>query len=128
MEAMRNYKVGYCRPPKHRQFKKGVSGNPSGRPKGSVNMATVLHKELSQMVVVAQGNQKKKITKMQAAVKQLVDKALQGDMYAFRVLSVLTQALIDPAGAPTSAELEAADQKVLDMLVRSFNAAHSTQN
>ena len=91
-------------------------------------MATVLQKELSQVVVVGQGNQKKKITKMQAAVKQLVDKALQGDMYAFRVLSVLTQALIDPAGAPTSAELEAADQKVLDILARSFSAAHSTQS
>ena len=117
---MKNYTIGYCRPPKHTQFKKGVSGNPSGRPKGSVNMATVLQKELSQTVVVAHGNQKKKITKMQAAVKQLVDKALQGDMHAFRVLSVLTQALIDPASAPTSAELEAADQKVLDMLVQSF--------
>ena len=80
---MRHYKVGYCRPPKHTQFKKGMSGNPSGRPKGSVNMATVLHKELSPMVVIGQGKQKKRITKMQAAVKQLVDKALQGDMYAF---------------------------------------------
>ena len=128
METMKKYKVGYCRPPKHTQFKKGVSGNPSGRPMGSVNMATVLQKELSQMVVVGQGNQKKRITKMQAAVKQLVDKALQGDMHAFRVLSVLTQVLNDPAGAPTSAELEAADQKVLDILVRSFTAAQSTQN
>jgi len=125
---MKKYKVGYCRPPKHTQFKKGVSGNPSGRPMGSVNMATVLQKELSQMVVVGQGNQKKRITKMQAAVKQLVDKALQGDMHAFRVLSVLTQVLNDPAGAPTSAGLEAADQKVLDILVRSFTAAQSTQN
>ena len=125
---MKNYKVGYCKPPKHAQFKKGISGNPSGRLKGSVNMATVLQKELSQVVVVGQGNQKKKITKMQAAVKQLVDKALQGDMYAFRVLSVLTQALIDPAGAPTSAELEAADQKVLDILARSFANSGSTQN
>ena len=30
-----NYAVGYRKPPKHSRFKKGQSGNPGGRPKGS---------------------------------------------------------------------------------------------
>ena len=30
-----SYEVGYKRPPKHTRFKKGHSGNPKGRPKGT---------------------------------------------------------------------------------------------
>ena len=29
-----NYAVGYGRPPSHSRFRKGVSGNPRGRPRG----------------------------------------------------------------------------------------------
>ena len=127
---MRKYKVGYCRPPKHTQFKKGQSGNPGGRPKGTLNVATVLENTLRQTVEVAdeKTNEKRTITKLEAAIQRLVDNAVEGDNYAFRVLSVLTQVLYEPEKAPTSAELEAADQKALDILVRSFNAAQSTQN
>ena len=127
---MRKYKVGYCRPPKHTQFKKGQSGNPGGRPKGTLNVATVLENTLRQTVEVAdeKTNEKRTITKLEAAIQRLVDNAVEGDNYAFRVLSVLTQLLHEPEKAPTSAELEAADQKVLDILVRSFTAAQSTQN
>jgi Family of unknown function (DUF5681) len=31
------YRVGYCKPPKRTQFKRGTSGNPKGRKKGSRN-------------------------------------------------------------------------------------------
>ena len=41
--------VGYRKPPMHSRFKKGKSGNPNGRPKGTVNFATVLLKTLREL-------------------------------------------------------------------------------
>ncbi len=37
-----DYKVGFGKPPIEPQYKKGQSGNPRGRPKGSRNHKTIL--------------------------------------------------------------------------------------
>ena len=33
-----DYEVGYGKPPQHTRFKKGRSGHPEGRPRGSTNV------------------------------------------------------------------------------------------
>ena len=73
------YEIGYRRPPKSARFKKGKSGNPKGRPKGSSNFLILLEKELGQSIVVNENGRKKTITRMQAMVKRMVAGALQGD-------------------------------------------------
>ena len=73
------YEVGYRRPPASGQFKKGASGNPKGRPKGSRNFLTLLDKELSQRIVVTENGKKKSLTRLEAMVKRMVAGALQGD-------------------------------------------------
>ena len=73
------YQIGYRRPPISGRFKKGKSGNPKGRPKGSSNFLTLLEKELGQSVVVNDNGKKRTITRMQAMVKRIVNGALQGD-------------------------------------------------
>ena len=45
---MSTYKVGYGKPPKARQFKRGKSGNPKGRTKCSLNLAIDLTAELGE--------------------------------------------------------------------------------
>ena len=74
-----DYAVGYKKPPKHSQFKKGQSGNPKGRPKGVQNLATDLQDELSAKVEITEDGQTKEVTKRKAMVKQLMQKAIKGD-------------------------------------------------
>ena len=78
--------VGYGSPPVSSRFKKGQSGNPKGRPKGSLNMANALMKALRERVVINEHGQRKTVTKLEAALKQLVNKAASGDLRALREL------------------------------------------
>ena len=82
-KPVRSYAVGYGKPPAHTRFKKGQSGNPAGRRKGSKNFSTVLLEALQETVVIQQDGKTKKISKQQAAVKQVVHKAASGDLRAF---------------------------------------------
>jgi len=76
------YEIGYRRPPKASRFKKGKSGNPKGRPKGSGNFLTLLQQELDQTITVNENGKKKTISRMQAMVKRMVARALQGEQKA----------------------------------------------
>src|SRR5712691_9390684 len=83
--------VGYGKPPKDSRFKKGASGNPKGRPKGSRNVAAVFAKTLREKVVINEHGQRKTITKLEAAIKQFVNKAAGGDLRALQLLVNLSR-------------------------------------
>lgn len=82
----RHYEVGYGRPPRATRFQKGQSGNPKGRPRGSLNLVSALERELSQKVTIKENGRTRAITKFEAAVKQLVNKAASGDGKAIQFL------------------------------------------
>ena len=52
MTRGRDYEVGYGKPPKSTRFRKGQSGNPAGRRKGSFNLGTIVRRELGGTRVV----------------------------------------------------------------------------
>jgi hypothetical protein len=78
------YEVGHGKPPKHSQFQKGRSGNPKGRPKKPKNLAALVLKAFGEKVVVKGPAGRQSMTKLEAALVQLVNKALSGDIKAFR--------------------------------------------
>jgi hypothetical protein len=79
------YQVGYGKPPKATQFRKGQSGNRKGRPKkaGATDPSQAWNKTLAQTVTGPNG---KKRTVMQASCDALAIKALKGDTAAARIV------------------------------------------
>ena len=78
-EKQRDYEVGYGKPPRSTRFKKGQSGNPRGRPSGSKNLSTLLSEALNEPVIVTENGRRRKISKRQAIIKQLVNQSAKGD-------------------------------------------------
>ena len=118
-----DYEVGYGKPPRHTRFKKGQSGNPRGRPSGSKNLATVLSEALNELVIVAENGGRRKITKRQAIITQLVNQSAKADWRATKILLDILQAIesrSEPAAAETSSFSEA-DEKVLEQLRARFS-------
>jgi hypothetical protein len=77
-----NYPVGYRRPPVEHRFKRGQSGNPSGRPKGVRNFSSDLREELAELVSIKDGDSAVELTRQRAIVKAVVNAAVEGDQRA----------------------------------------------
>ena len=91
-KAKSNYEVGYLRPPKKHQFRKGQSGNPSGqRKRGSPapDLKAQMERALNKPVRL----QQKTLTKGAAGIEQLVDQFAKGDRNARRDLILLCEKL-----------------------------------
>jgi hypothetical protein len=114
-----DYEVGYGKPPRHTRFSKGQSGNPKGRQRGSQNLSTLLREALNEPVVVTENGGRRKITKRQAFIKQMVNQALKGDLRAARILLDNLKE-IDSRTEPETSESSfgAADKKVIEQLMK----------
>ncbi|WP_051389927.1 DUF5681 domain-containing protein [Bradyrhizobium sp. Ec3.3] len=105
---------GYGKPPLRSRFKPGQSGNPRGRPKGSLNFATDLKNTLQALITLNEGGKSRRVTTQKAALLRLREKALRGDVRALDRLLSYAMAMSDgpPQHADTSMSVD--DQAILD--------------
>lgn len=106
------YKIGYGKPPRKTRFKKGESGNPSGRPRGiTAGRARVLAlKEAFRMVRVKEGDSIVSLPAIQAIFRGHLALAAKGNVAAQRAVIETVQAMEREAGlvaAQESAKAEA---------------------
>jgi hypothetical protein len=78
-EPDRDYEIGYGKPPKETQFKKGQSGNRKNRTRRVKTHGKLLSQVLDEKVSVTENGHQRKIPKIEAMVKQVVNRAAQGD-------------------------------------------------
>lgn len=77
------FPVGYRKTPRHTRFNPGQSGNPSGRPKKkSTTFAESIERELNTFITANESGKQRRITKLDAIVKQQTNKAVTGDLKA----------------------------------------------
>ena len=124
-----DYEVGYGKPPRHTRFIKGQSGNPRGRPPGAKNLKTLLSEALNETVIVTENGGRRKVTKRQAIITQLVNRSATADFRAIKILLDMLREIenqTEPAAPETSAFSEA-DEEVLDQLRARFSLRNSEQ-
>jgi hypothetical protein len=112
--------VGYCKPPRHSQFKPGKSGNPRGRPKGSRGVKTDLAAELNAVWTTTINGREIKGTKQRLMFRTLTARAATGDVKAAAILlPLILQVLgIEDRGGDRQ-QLSPRDQALLDELLDS---------
>jgi len=113
-----NYEVGYGKPPRHTRFQKGRSGNPAGRPRGKKNLATLLSDALDQKIIVVENGRRKKISKREAIVTQLVNKSASADLKATQIVLAMlrdVETRADSGGADIESLTEA-DRQIIQRI------------
>ena len=114
-----DYEVGYGKPPRNAGFKKGQSGNPRGRPPGSKNLTTLLNDALNEPITITENGRRRKITKREAVIKQLVDKSPPPMRFFLKILfdpMLNLKARARSAAAPPTPAVGPGDEEVLAQL------------
>ena len=110
----RDYEVGYGKPPPHTRFAKGQSGNRRGRPPGAKNMKTLLTKALNELVVVTDNGGRRKVSKREAIITQLVNRSAKADFKAIQILlGLLRDIESDSDPQPADRAFTEADQQII---------------
>lgn len=121
-DGNRDYDVGYGKPPRHSQWKKGQSGNPRGPKKGSRALKTDLDEALRAQLTITVGGKKRSGTTQALSMYALAIKAATGDLRANKLLADLVLTVFGPGDrSGTEAKLSKQDEELLARLLDRFD-------
>ena len=124
-----NLTPGYKRPPNPSQFKPGKSGNPNGRPKGSRNLQTDLAQMMNKKVAIRENGKRKRITRQQAMLLSLFEKAAHGDVKAAsQLFTMLMKFGIHDVAPPEPKPLTDNDRAIVENFLRRNSLATKGEN
>ena len=76
------YEVGYGKPPKANQFRRGRTGNPRGKRQGEENTISAFKRIVSKRVKINDGEKVRTITLAEAVILKNCNAAVQKDAFA----------------------------------------------
>lgn len=106
------YEVGYGKPPKATQFKKGVSGNPKGRSKRPLDFDQALLREAKTLITLNENGRRIRVPKNDVVAKQLTNNAMKGIPSAQRMYREALQQAIEAAALIEKARAVRADAQI----------------
>ena len=121
----RDYEIGYKKPPRKHQFKRGRSGNPRGRPRKRESMLESLNRELDKKIRVVENGREIMITKREAAIKTIANKLAKGDLRAFKLSKEIG---LDPAEVANNTLNASGPSDAKEQLARSLIALRLRRN
>ena len=103
-------------------FQEGNVWKSQGPTQGSLNVATAFMKALREKVVINEHGKRRTVTKLEAALKQLVNKAASGDIRLLRELVELARDAEDKQSKSGSQDstISDLDQEVMESFLRRF--------
>jgi hypothetical protein len=118
--------IGYGRPPKETQFRKGTSGNPKGRPKGTKDFASDVRDVLTAPVTVTENGRPRKVSSQRAALMRLREKALNGDGRSLeKLLELAREQAFNDGAAQAERRISGTEEDILQRYVNDSRIAAS---
>lgn len=110
-KSTREFDVGYRKPPKATRFKKGVSGNEAGRPRGLQTFGQYLSEALNEKATVTIGNKQMRLTMREIIALRLVLGANQGKIRDQKMVLKLMKKF-DPASVQSAIKITVIPDKI----------------
>lgn len=122
-----DYEVGFGRPPKAHQFRKGQSGNPNGRKKRRPSVGDVWLETVDELVPVREGGRSRLLPAVKVMLRQQRAAAMHGSLAATKfLLANYHQATLFKEDFDVSA-LSDEELERLEKLIVKANASEQTQ-